>query len=58
MGKIAESIRNFFTDTNNGQCENKDCKNCPFPACEKETGERGQKITDDKNIKQSIRHSF
>lgn len=43
MGKIAESIRGFFTDTNNGQCENKDCKNCPFPAREKETGERGQK---------------
>lgn len=58
MNKTAESIRDFFTDTNNGQCEVKDCKNCPFPPCEIETEERGQKITSDKNIKQSVRHSF
>lgn len=44
MGKIAESIRDFFTDTNNGQCEIKDCKNCLFPPCEIETEKRGQKI--------------
>lgn len=43
MGKIAESIRDFFTDTNNGQCEIKDCKSCPFPPCEIETEERGAK---------------
>lgn len=42
MGKIAESILNFFTDTNNGECEYKDCKNCPFPTCEKETEEKGK----------------
>lgn len=53
VGKIIKALYDFLTDTNNGVCEDKDCENCPFPACGKETAERGQKESD-KNIKQPV----
>lgn len=36
MGKIFKKIKDFFTDNNGGECEDKNCAKCPFPPCGKE----------------------
>ncbi len=35
MKRIIRAVHKFFTDNNGGQCESRDCANCPFPQCEK-----------------------